>query len=296
MTTFDGWNARLCGDAMALPNGQLSENELMHFRTKGSKNGVRRYQTESGEWTPLGLRERKKREGWGDKAEKRAAKAAKKLERRTAIKERRAAAKEAYIKKKAARSLKNLSDDELQRRINRVKKEIEYKELTKNPILKVGENLVASYFKNKDKKLEREMKKAELIVRQQEARTKLIAAKAAKITAKNNLIDTITFGAKRKQAKTQLINAKADKTIRGAIRGAIGGVIKKEGERIVKDMGDSSLVMKGGRKAKAALNNARDKTVNRLKEAYAGDHARAEAREKEKRRKRDREHGQELRG
>ena len=35
---------------------------LAHFRTKGSKNGVRRYQQEDGTWTPLGLRERKARE------------------------------------------------------------------------------------------------------------------------------------------------------------------------------------------------------------------------------------------
>ena len=39
---------------------------LCHFRTKGSKNGVRRYQQEDGTWTPLGLERRKAREGWGD--------------------------------------------------------------------------------------------------------------------------------------------------------------------------------------------------------------------------------------
>lgn len=39
---------------------------LAHFRTKGSKNGVRRFQTESGAWTPLGLKERREREGWGE--------------------------------------------------------------------------------------------------------------------------------------------------------------------------------------------------------------------------------------
>ena len=252
MSTFDGWETRLYGDAMALPNG----DELMHFRTKGSKNGVRRYQTESGEWTPLGLKERKAREGWGDskrasRAEKKAAKLSRKIEKRENRKARVAAAKQAVIQKRASKNLKGVSDEELQRRINRIKKEIEYKELTRSPILKAGEKMVTSYFNNKEKALERKMKMADLIVRQQEAKQKTLASKAALAQARGGILDNLMRGSKYKQAKKQLIEAKADKTVRGAVRQAIGNVIRKEGDRIVSEMGShGSLTMRGGRAAK----------------------------------------------
>lgn len=264
MSTFDGWETRLYGDAMVSPPCR----ELMHFRTKGSKNGVRRYQTESGEWTPLGLKERKAREGWGQsKAERKSAKLQAKKERREVRKERRAAAKAAYIQKRASKSIKNLSDDELQKRINRVKKEIEYKELTKNPLLKAGEKLVTGYFENKDRKLDRDMKRAELIVRQQEARQKTLASKAALTQARGGILDNIMRGAKYKQAKSQLITTKADKTVRGAVRKAISKVVEKEGQRIANDMGDESLVMRAGRftkkKAKKAAKKV-DSVANKI--------------------------------
>lgn len=297
MTTFDGWETRLCGDAMALPNGQLSENELMHFRTRGSKNGVRRYQNPDGTWTPLGLKERRQREGFGEsRAAKKAEKLRHRVEKREARKARAAAAKEAYIKRKASKNLKNLSDQELQNRINRIKKEIEYKELTKNPILKTGEQLVTAYLNSKEKKLDREMKRAELIVRQQEARQKLIASKAARTQARNALIDNITRGTNYKKAKANLISTKADKTIRGALRQAVGKVITKEGDRIVNEMGSQSLLMRGGRGLKKAASSSRDWTVGKITDAVNGDHKEAEKRRKEKQKKIDRKKGQELRG
>lgn len=293
MSTFDGWETRLYGDAMVSPPCR----ELMHFRTKGSKNGVRRYQTESGEWTPLGLKERKAREGWGQsKAERKSAKLQAKKERREVRKERRAAAKAAYIQKRASKNIKNLSDDELQKRINRVKKEIEYKELTKNPLLKAGEKLVTGYFENKDRKLDRDMKRAELIVRQQEARQKTLASKAALSQARGNIIDNIMRGSKYKTAQTNLINAKADKTIRGALRKAASKVIEKEGNRIVNDMGDKSLVMRGGRKIKNTIEKGRKKTVDALKKYYAQDEKAIAEKKRKKQNKRDRKIGQELRG
>lgn len=297
MSTFDGWETRLYGDAMALPNG----DELMHFRTKGSKNGVRRYQTESGEWTPLGLKERKVREGWGDskrasRAEKKAAKLSRKIEKRENRKARVAAAKQAVIQKRASKNLKGVSDEELQRRINRIKKEIEYKELTRSPILKAGEKMVTSYLQGKEKKLERKMKMADLIVRQQEAKQKTIAAKAALTQARGGIIDNLMRGSKYKQAKTQLINAKADKTVRGALRKAVSKVIDKEGDRIVNEMGDKSLVMRGGRKIKSTVEKGREKTVDALKKYYAQDEKAAAEKKRKKQNKRDRKIGQQLRG
>ena len=300
MSTFDGWETRLFGDAMA-SSGYFSENELMHFRTKGSKNGVRRYQQPDGTWTPLGLKERKAREGWGEsKNERKAAKLQKRLERRTARKERLANAKEARIQRRAKKNIKNLSDNELQQRINRIKKEIEYKELTRNPVIKTAEKFVTSYFNNKEKKLEREAKRAEIEIRKQETKQKLIAAKAALTSARGGIIDNLTGGAKRKQAKEKLISTKADKTVRGAIRKAIGGVITKEGNRIVNDMGEHSLVMRGGRKVKSAVNKSRDKTVEYLKRAYAQDQEAIAKQQKRKALKKDRKQsrsiGSQLRG
>ena len=179
MTTFDGWETRLNGDAMALPAGQLSDEVLMHFRTKGSKNGVRRYQQEDGTWTPLGLRERKEREGWGEsRKERKAAKAVAKSEKKAAKAERRsekaaqrvarierraharAEAKRAFGKRLKKEDLSGLSDEELKKKISRVKMEQEYRELTKSPVLKIGEKVIDRYLKAKDNKAKREDEKA----------------------------------------------------------------------------------------------------------------------------------------
>lgn len=43
-----------------------TDQHLEHSRTKGSKNGIRRYQNADGTWTPLGLARRREREGFGD--------------------------------------------------------------------------------------------------------------------------------------------------------------------------------------------------------------------------------------
>ena len=281
--TFDGWDT--------------PQDSLMHFRTKGSKNGIRRYQTKSGAWTPLGLAERKAREGWGNggkktRAEKRLARAERRISRRKAVADFKAARAE----KKRKNSLKGLSDADLQKKINRLKMEEQYKELTKSPLLKAGEKLLTSYFNAKEKQLEREAKRAELVVRQQEARQKTLASKAALTQARNGLLDNVIRGSKYKQAQAQLITAKADKTIRGAMRKALGNVITKEGDRIVSEMGDQSLVMRGGRRVKSAISDRREKTVTTLKKAYAQDKQAAEEARRRKQKQRDRKAGQELRG
>lgn len=45
------------------------DNYLMHYRTKGSKNGERRFQREDGSLTPEGYQHYKEMYGWGDKKE-----------------------------------------------------------------------------------------------------------------------------------------------------------------------------------------------------------------------------------
>lgn len=181
MTRFDGWETQLYGDVMALP----TKDELMHFRTKGSKNGVRRYQTESGEWTPLGLKERKAREGWGQsrkerRAEKRVAKAERrvaKAEKRTTKIQARQQRMAAYKAKRNKKDLSGLSDEELRKRIERVKMEQEYKELTRSPLLKNGEKLVTSILEAKARAADRADAKAKMELDNRRVTADIIKAK-----------------------------------------------------------------------------------------------------------------------
>ena len=295
MTTFDGWDARLCGDAMALPNGQLSENTLMHYRTKGSKNGVRRYQTESGEWTPLGLRERKKREGWGDKEERKAAKAQKKEARRAAKAERkservarRAEAVKALKEKRRQNDVRQLTDEELKNRIERVKMETEYKDLTKSPLRKVGEKIVSDYLANRAAKAERryqeqqdtlqfnrEMKRLAEITKQKELEAKAnekkyesdkARAEADKARAETDKVD-ITSGTRAKKIKYDTKNLKlqgkryvSDNTIRGGIKKMANKILSGHGDaRANYEMGVSDA--KIAKKQASILNKYNNKAL-----------------------------------
>ena len=142
MTTFDGWNT--------LPRKRpLSENELMHFRTKGSKNGVRRFQLQDGTWTPLGLKERKAREGWGEARKER------KLAKKAARSEKRKAREAERAEKRRTSKVSGLTDAELKAKIERLKMENEYRELKRSPIRKAGAKFISDYLKNRSVKAER---------------------------------------------------------------------------------------------------------------------------------------------
>ena len=144
--TFDGWDT--------------PQNSLMHFRTKGSKNGVRRFQNEDGSWTPLGLRERKEREGWGEtRKERRLQKKIDRAERHQARREARAEARAAAAERKRKSSLKGLTDEELKNKINRLKMEQEYKELNRSPLVKSGEKLVTTLLEHQAGKEQREIER-----------------------------------------------------------------------------------------------------------------------------------------
>lgn len=262
MTAFDGWETQFYG--YCLDNGRST---LAHYRTKGSKNGIRRYQTESGTWTALGLRERRIREGWG---ERRAASRERRAERRAVRAENRAKAR-AYLDSRKKPNVKKMTDDELRKAIDRRKMEIEYSNLTKSPVLAMGQKLIEGYFKAKDEKMKREERLIQLENSRRSSQAALVQAKAKRLEARNDLIDNLTNGAKRKEAKANIIKNKTERskgTIRGAIGSAIGNVIRKEGQRFVKDMGDKSLIMRSGHGvkegAKASI-NAGKKFISRLK-------------------------------
>lgn len=240
MATFDGWDAPLYG--YSLPNGQ---DTLAHYRTKGSKNGVRRYQTESGEWTPLGLRLRKAREGWGEgRAERKAAKQAARSERKAERAKRIADYKEQRRKSNP----KNMTDEELRAKIERAKLEQEYREISKSPARVAGEKLIGVYLKSKaererrreDKenktyemlKLKEQTKQAEIRKAETEARAKADEAKAGadKARAETDRLD-IEKGTRMKQLKLDTKRANATLTIRGGIKRMVNTMLTARGDR-----------------------------------------------------------------
>lgn len=221
MTTFDRWEGAV----------QPPEDYLMHFRTKGSKNGIRRYQTESGEWTPLGLAERRKREGFGEsrkerKAQRQVQRAERKQARKAAATARRAERAEAMRK----RSLKGLTDAEMKQKLERAKMEAEYRDLKrKGSLIETGANLVSKYLDYKEKKEQRTIDenrqkidmmnaKANLTRAKESAKTAKAEARKAKFGAKEAKQER--KGGKKYERKAQLTNARTqyrNTTIRGAI-------------------------------------------------------------------------------
>lgn len=313
MATFDGWDAPYYG--YSLPNGQ---DTLMHYRTKGSKNGVRRYQTESGEWTPLGLRLRKAREGWGDKGERKAASAranatrmregleadkkmrnnpdlpsymhsrydrviksetkkvikaerkADRAEKRQVSRTARAQRMADFREKRRQNSIKGLTDAELQKKISRLKMEQEYRELAKNPVLKVGEKLISSYMNYRNNKEQREIDRNKQIIEMERIKTEKAKAvseaskaKSEAKKARSELKKARTKSAK-KQAIANLVNYKnqakrhvADNTIRGGLKKRINAWLSSGYSERKAENRYVSGVLSGARRTKMA-NGKRD--------------------------------------
>lgn len=258
MATFDEWN--------------VPQNSLMHFRTKGSKNGVRRFQNEDGTWTPLGLRERKAREGWGDEGtsrkERRAQRQLARAERHQARKQARAEAREAAAERRRKNSLKGLTDAELQQKINRLKMEQEYKELSKSPLLKTGEKLVTSILEYQGNKEQREIEKKRQEIQLEQIRMQKIQAKegskraaseaqAAKYEAKKKKFDV--KGGLVKERQAQLVNAKTNYR-NTTIWGAIGKRANNRAKYIQENRMNPIEANKAARTARQMqLNNEREK-------------------------------------
>ena len=234
MTTFDGWEEQLYGYRLS-----YGQDSLAHFRTKGSKNGVRRFQNEDGSWTPLGLKERKAREGWG---EKRAERKKERISRLNARRER--------IRKP---NVKNMTDAELEKKIARAKLEMEYKELTRSPAVKAGISLVHRYLKYKESKALAEKERRDEMRKNKQLEINATNAKASLIKAKADKIGA------RKKARADFLKAKTERsknTIRGAISSTLGNIIRKEGSRTVNGMSNDSLVLRGANKVKTIFRNA----------------------------------------
>lgn len=235
--TFEGWNPRYYGDAMALPGDALA-----HFRTKGSKNGVRRYQQPDGTWTPLGLRLRKAREGWGEtRADRKLARAKAKTQRikakeaaRTKIaKEReKARAEKAKARLNRRNNLADLSDDELRQKINRAKMEQQYRDLTKNPLLKTGQNLIKSYVEGRDKREDRKLERERNAVEALKAQAEKLRAKADISRARG---DTIRSVQQTKQEKYRYKTKKKD------VKGGLATERNADRLRAKKELRESSV-------------------------------------------------------
>lgn len=235
-------------------------NALTHFRTKGSKNGVRRYQNPDGTWTPLGLKERREREGFGEgRAARKEARAQKRTERaaaRATERARRAEALAKYNREQAEnrrrKNPKNLTDDELRSGIERLKMEQEYRELNRNPLAKTAQSLVKNLAEAKAQKERQEQNKFNAETNRIRALAELQKAKAENRKSKSDLIDSVN-GTKRREATTNLLKQKNERqkhTVTGAIRQSVHDILSKEGNRLVKDMSDESLISRGGRKIK----------------------------------------------
>lgn len=262
VVTFDGWNTQFYGDCL-----RSDTDSLAHYRTKGSKNGIRRYQTESGEWTPLGLAERRTREGWGERraarkearAQRRTEKQAARAAERSARAERLAKFKAANAEAKRRRNPKNLTDEELRNGINRLKMEQEYRDLKRSPVLKTAEGLVKSYMESKAKKVAAENERVRLANETRKAIAEYKKAKASLRESGTNRINALT-GSTKLKARGEFLKAKTERsknTIRGAISSSVGNIIRKQGSRLVKDMDDKSLIMRGGRKVKSIFKQSK---------------------------------------
>ena len=211
MTTFDGWNTL----PRQSPHGQLSDDELMHFRTKGSKNGVRRYQNTDGSWTPLGLKERKEREGWGESRKER------KIAKKVAREEKHAAKKVARTEAKAARAeerrkkyISKLTDEEMKAKLERARMEAEYRDLKKRgSVIETGTNLIGKYLDYKKDKANREIELNKQKLEMERLKTQQVQAKESTKQSANRIKSSAN------EAKTAVAKAKQTKAdVKGGLK------------------------------------------------------------------------------
>lgn len=135
MTTFTSWETDASHSSLVGNFGY--SNVLCHHGVKGQERGKRRYQYEDGSLTPLG----RIHYGYGQVKERLA-------QRKEERKQRR--------EERKASNIKNMSEADLRKAINRKKLELEYKELSKSKRFEKGLSLVdklsSAYIENKKRK------------------------------------------------------------------------------------------------------------------------------------------------
>lgn len=176
------------------------EGELYHWGIPMMKWGQNRYQNRDGTWTAEGLARRRERE--------------RKAEAKRARKEAKASSR--------TKRLKDLTDDELRKRIERANLEKEYRNLTRNPGLKVASDLINSYSSYRQKKYERDREKEKNRLAEMNYRTQQIQAlygyrKAVQEKRKAQ-------AEKIKDKKDYLI-WKSNNTLRGVIKKQLLGIV-----------------------------------------------------------------------
>lgn len=250
-----------------------SPNHLNHFRTKGSKNGVRRYQNEDGSWTPLGLKERRVREGFGERRAARKEARAKRREERAAS---RVAVRKYVMEQRRLRNPKNMTDDELRKGIERKKLEQEYRELNEGTAIKAARFLVTKYAEYRVNKMEREMRAEErryqyakmqvdMINKRRQTTADIARAKADTAKAKADILE-IKKGGRKASNEAKLVGAKLayrNTTIRGGIGAAINKMLKGAADQHV-DLGKLQAETIGDIRNRQAVDRYNSKTKRRM--------------------------------
>ena len=238
----------------ALSLAQSYGDSLEHHGIRGMKHGRRRFQNEDGTWTEAGLEARRKREGFAERRQvKKEARAAKRAERKAAM----AKSYADYKEQKRKNSLKGMTDEELEKKIARLKLENEYKELNKSQLVKSGEKFIENYLKNRQEKAERaytekqtkatrehEMAKLKELTEQakiraeadkERAKADVSRAEADKKRAETDRIDIekgtrlVKLKNERKNLKLQGKRFVSDNTVRGGIKKLLNKVLSGKG-------------------------------------------------------------------
>lgn len=229
---------------------EADQRSLMHYRTKGSKNGERRYQNEDGSLTPLGYMHYAAMYGWGKRMGK------------TSAERADAKAKQAELKAEQAK-IKAEKAHQREQKINRTDKEIEadvkakIKEIndkTKAAADERAKNVTAVDSKGKEydvKKLSLGDQTKLAIVDQSQLKEQKEQIKKARDMSDNELQQAINRLQKEKQY-SELLNERANRE-----KGPFHQMASKLMQDAAQDL------------AKKALGVAVDKIIDKAKEKAA---------------------------
>ena len=195
--TFDSWEVLI----------RPPEDCLEHHGIRGMKHGRRRYQNEDGTWTDEGLAARKKREGWGDKKERKLQKKIDKAERHQAKKAAKEERRQAIAEQRRKRKLSGLTDEEMKAKLERAKMEAEYRDLTRrHTAMETGAKLIGKYLDYRDAKEKNAIEANKQKLEMERLKTQRVQAEKTAEQAKE----------KARQAKYESKKAKQDRKAKEA--------------------------------------------------------------------------------